>query len=113
MDVSPECDCWNHNDAAIIPNIGIAASFDPIALDRACADMEYLEEADSLSTGKPLNRNSAADYWIIFRNALNLAYRDRRISEKIVDFLDYIKWVPTIKESLTLDEVRSLFHTPW
>lgn len=74
--------------------------------------MEYLEEADSLSTGKPLNRNSAADYWIIFRNALNLAYRDRRISEKIVDFLDYIKWVPTIKESLTLDEVRSLFHTP-
>ncbi len=39
MDVSPECDCWNHNDAAIVPNLGIAASFDPVALDRACADM--------------------------------------------------------------------------
>jgi uncharacterized Fe-S center protein len=39
MDVSPLCDCWGHNDAAIIPNIGIAASFDPIALDKACADM--------------------------------------------------------------------------
>ncbi|GHV13127.1 4Fe-4S ferredoxin [Bacteroidia bacterium] len=39
MDVSPECDCWAHNDAAIIPNIGIAASFDPVALDKACADM--------------------------------------------------------------------------
>jgi uncharacterized Fe-S center protein len=39
MDVSPNCDCWNCNDAAIVPNIGIAASFDPVALDKACADM--------------------------------------------------------------------------
>ena len=34
MNVSPECDCWNHNDAAIIPDLGIAASFDPVALDK-------------------------------------------------------------------------------
>jgi uncharacterized Fe-S center protein len=33
MDVSPNCDCWNCNDAAIVPNIGIAASFDSVALD--------------------------------------------------------------------------------
>ncbi|MDR1379926.1 MAG: DUF362 domain-containing protein [Tannerella sp.] len=39
MNVSPECDCWNHNDAAIVPDIGIAASFDPVALDRASADL--------------------------------------------------------------------------
>jgi len=39
MNVSPECDCWNHNDAAIVADIGIAASFDPVALDRACADL--------------------------------------------------------------------------
>jgi uncharacterized Fe-S center protein len=39
MDVSPNCDCWNCNDAAIVPNIGIAASFDPVALDKASADM--------------------------------------------------------------------------
>lgn len=39
IDVSPECDCWNYNDAAVVPNIGIAASFDPVALDTACADM--------------------------------------------------------------------------
>ena len=39
MNVSPECDCWNHNDAAIVPDLGIAASFDPVALDAACADM--------------------------------------------------------------------------
>ena len=39
MNVSPECDCWNTNDAAIIPDLGIAASFDPVALDKACVDM--------------------------------------------------------------------------
>jgi uncharacterized Fe-S center protein len=39
MDISPNCDCWSCNDAAIVPDIGIAASFDPVALDRACVDM--------------------------------------------------------------------------
>jgi uncharacterized Fe-S center protein len=39
MNVSPECDCWNHNDAALVPDIGIAASFDPVALDHACVDL--------------------------------------------------------------------------
>lgn len=39
MNVSPECDCWNHNDAAIVPDLGIAASFDPVALDQACVDL--------------------------------------------------------------------------
>jgi uncharacterized Fe-S center protein len=39
MNVSPECDCWGHNDAALVPDIGIAASFDPVALDQACADL--------------------------------------------------------------------------
>ena len=39
MDVSPDCDCWGCNDAPIVPNIGMAASFDPVALDKACVDM--------------------------------------------------------------------------
>jgi len=39
MNVSPDCDCWHFNDYPIIPDIGIAASFDPVALDQACADM--------------------------------------------------------------------------
>jgi len=36
--VSPYCDCHSENDAAIIPDIGMFASFDPVALDRACID---------------------------------------------------------------------------
>lgn len=38
IDVSPNCDCHPENDAAIIPNVGMFASFDPVALDMACAD---------------------------------------------------------------------------
>lgn len=36
--VSPFCDCHAENDAAVVPDIGIFASFDPVALDKACID---------------------------------------------------------------------------
>ena len=36
--VSPYCDCHGENDTAIIPDVGMFASFDPVALDVACAD---------------------------------------------------------------------------
>ena len=38
-DVSPNCDCHSENDVPIIPNVGMLASFDPVALDMACADL--------------------------------------------------------------------------
>ena len=38
VDVSPYCDCHAENDAAIVPNVGMFASFDPVALDMACVD---------------------------------------------------------------------------
>jgi uncharacterized Fe-S center protein len=37
--VSPSCDCHGHTDAPIVPDIGIVASTDPVALDQACADL--------------------------------------------------------------------------
>ncbi len=37
-DISPNCDCHSENDAPIIPDVGMFASFDPIALDLACAE---------------------------------------------------------------------------
>lgn len=37
-DVSPNCDCHAENDIPIIPDVGMLASFDPVALDMACAD---------------------------------------------------------------------------
>ena len=38
MDVSPNCDCHGENDVPILPNIGMFASFDPLALEWACVD---------------------------------------------------------------------------
>ncbi|MCI5699366.1 MAG: DUF362 domain-containing protein [Lachnospiraceae bacterium] len=38
VDVSPFCDCHGENDVAIVPDVGMFASFDPVAIDVACAD---------------------------------------------------------------------------
>ena len=38
VDISPFCDCHSENDMPIVPNVGMFASFDPVALDVACAD---------------------------------------------------------------------------
>lgn len=39
MDVSPFCDCYDASDVPIVPDVGMLASFDPVALDHACADL--------------------------------------------------------------------------
>lgn len=49
MNVSPNCDCWSNNDIAIVSDIGMAASLDPVAIDRACVDM--VNEAVPVRTG--------------------------------------------------------------
>ncbi len=71
-DVSPNCDCHSENDMAIVPNIGMLASFDPVALDKACVDLvnketpykgsvldenytkhEHIHESDNLMINHP------------------------------------------------------------
>ena len=37
-DISPKCDCHGANDVPILPDVGMFASFDPVALDQACVD---------------------------------------------------------------------------
>lgn len=39
MDISPNCDCHAENDTPIVPDLGMFASFDPVAIDQACIDM--------------------------------------------------------------------------
>jgi len=38
MDVAPNCDCIHFSDRPIVPNLGVFASKDCVAIDRACAD---------------------------------------------------------------------------
>lgn len=44
QDISPWCDCHSENDAPILPDVGMFASFDPVALDQACADACLMQE---------------------------------------------------------------------
>ncbi|MCL4079514.1 DUF362 domain-containing protein [Coriobacteriia bacterium Es71-Z0120] len=37
--VSPDCDCWHFSDAAIVPDIGVLASDDIVAIDQAAYDL--------------------------------------------------------------------------
>ncbi|MDR1535471.1 MAG: DUF362 domain-containing protein [Planctomycetota bacterium] len=38
IDITPFCDCHAENDVPIVPDVGMFASEDPVALDVACAD---------------------------------------------------------------------------
>jgi hypothetical protein len=39
IDVSPNCDCYGFNGAPVVPDIGVLASYDPVAIDAASVDM--------------------------------------------------------------------------
>ncbi len=39
MDVTPDCDCWHFSDASIVPDIGVLASSDIVAIDQAAYDL--------------------------------------------------------------------------
>ena len=39
LNITPGCDCEGHAAAPLCPDIGVAASYDPVALDRASLDL--------------------------------------------------------------------------
>ncbi|MDR0685850.1 MAG: DUF362 domain-containing protein [Dysgonamonadaceae bacterium] len=71
MDVSPNCDCWNCNDAAIVPNIGMAASFDPVAIDNFSAQMVNQHAANphtALKTQRPNELQNVDKFQLLHPN---------------------------------------------
>jgi len=71
IDISPFCDCHGANDLPILPDIGIFASFDPVALDQACVDAclkqqpipgSRLEEMPHVSHDHFINSQPATDW---------------------------------------------------
>jgi uncharacterized Fe-S center protein len=54
LNVSPDCDCFDVNDQALVPDIGIAASFDPVALDKACVDL--VNQAPAISDSRMFDK---------------------------------------------------------
>ncbi|MFZ1946465.1 MAG: DUF362 domain-containing protein [bacterium] len=39
VDIAPQCDCYPFSDASVVPDIGILASLDPVAIDKASVDL--------------------------------------------------------------------------
>ncbi len=57
LQVSPACDCWPHNDAPVVRDIGILASTDPVAIDAASCDLVNNEDAlPGTAIKKPLKK---------------------------------------------------------
>lgn len=52
--VSPDCDCWNFSDAPIVGDIGVLASTDIVAIDRAAYDLVTAAEGLPGSRGESL-----------------------------------------------------------
>ncbi len=59
MDLTPWCDCANWHDRALVPNLGVFASRDPVAIDMACLEAEEAvsavpgSKADDFGFGEP------------------------------------------------------------
>lgn len=53
-DVSPDCDCIGSNDIPLVPDVGMFAGFDPVALDQACVDAVNAQHI--IKKGKLLKR---------------------------------------------------------
>jgi uncharacterized protein len=60
LDLTPRCDCVGFSDTPILPNLGVFAGSDPVALDKACLDMakntpgipgSSADEMDALDSG--------------------------------------------------------------
>lgn len=47
-DVSPNCDCYSHSDPPVVPDLGVLASLDPVAIDQACIDLVNQAAGDDI-----------------------------------------------------------------
>ncbi|MEA4966130.1 MAG: DUF362 domain-containing protein [Oscillospiraceae bacterium] len=68
MEISPDCDCHNSNDIPIVPDVGMFASFDPVAIDQACCDAVNRQIPQKGSTiegkeGEPLSAAHPITDW--------------------------------------------------
>ena len=81
IDISPNCDCHRENDLPIIPDVGIFASFDPVALDVACAHAcnkqpvipgSYLEEKEHHTHDHFINTHPETNWEVCIDHAVKL-----------------------------------------
>ena len=87
LDIAPDCDCFGKSDAPIVPDIGVLASWDPVAIDQASLDLINAQQgfADSALKGghepggdKFRGVNPHIDYTIQLAYAQDLGVGERK-----------------------------------
>ncbi len=71
LNVTPDCDCVSWSDTPLVPDIGILASTDPVALDHACFDL--VSAAPSLDS-KAAGTDKFTARWPHTRADVQLSY---------------------------------------
>jgi uncharacterized protein len=64
VDVTPVCDCYGWTDTPIVNGLGVLASFDPVAVDKACIDL--------MNRAPGLNNSEAEDCGAMAPNSKKL-----------------------------------------
>ena len=60
-DISPYCDCHGENDVPILPDVGMFAGFDPVAVDMACVDAVMRQKPNANGLIYDLNNEDDPD----------------------------------------------------
>lgn len=77
LNVTPDCDCASWSDAPVVPDIGILASNDPVALDKACYDLVNAQTGfaqSQLNKGHAPGQNKFTGTWSHTRGDVQLSY---------------------------------------
>jgi uncharacterized Fe-S center protein len=77
MNITPDCDCVPWSDAPLVPDIGILASTDPVALDKASCDLVNGQPGfthSGLKHNHEPGRDKFTGTWIHTRGEVQLNY---------------------------------------
>lgn len=69
IEITPECDCYPYSDASIVPDIGILASQDPVAIDQASYDL--VKNESGLNNSKAEGAKTGEDKFKKCHEAVN------------------------------------------
>ena len=96
--LSPLCDCCNHSDAPIVPDLGFLASRDPVALDLASAELVNQLEGLPHTALAEAARPAGADKWEALYPGCQWRYQLEYAASIGLGSLDYkLTWLPEAK----------------
>lgn len=85
LNVTPDCDCCPHSDANIVQDVGILASWDPVAIDKASVDLVNqqigLGQRNGLKVGEDKFPTANWKVQLDYAEKLGLGSQDYRLIE--------------------------------